>query len=285
VSIMIRSARAGDKPALVELTRTIWEGEDYLPCVFDEWLETPHGEFYVLEVDGRLAGVGRVSLTDAENAWLEGGRIHPEWQGQGLASILFAYQMHLVRRLGCKVARFTTASNNGPVQHLAGASGFEKITDSSLFEADLGGEFDAVVLGEADGPAAWEMIRASEWWKATDGLKCDNWEWEPITPARFDAWLSAGQVWGWPEQGRMAGVMVASVDRIWDEATCGLIAGSESAMFGLAGALRAWAAGRCAHVGAVVPQGLPVGRDAFAAAGYRLWDEAQQSLFKKVLKT
>jgi len=31
MSILFRDARAGDKPAVIELTRTIWEGEDYHP--------------------------------------------------------------------------------------------------------------------------------------------------------------------------------------------------------------------------------------------------------------
>lgn len=172
MSIVIREARAGDKPAVIELTRTIWEGEDYLPHVFDDWLESTRGEFYVMELDGRLAGLGRVLVDHQGDAWLEGGRIHPDLQGQGLASVLFAYQMHVVRRLRCPVARFTTASTNWPVQHLAKAAGFKKITDSSLWEAEPAGTFDAIVLSRVERDAAWEMVQTSDWWQATDGQKC-----------------------------------------------------------------------------------------------------------------
>ena len=285
MSILIREARAGDKPAIVELTRTIWEGDDYLPRVFDEWLETATGEFYVMELDDRMAGVGRVQVTDEGDAWLEGCRVHPEVRGQGLASVLFSYQMHVVRRLGCGVARFTTAVSNEPVQHLASVTGFEKITDSFLFQGDPVGEFTATVLGQAERHVAWDMIQSSDWWQATDGMKCESWEWVTITPRRFEEWLENDLVWGWMEQGRLAGVMVASENRQWDEATCGLITGSEAALVGLAGALRGWAVGRHKYVGAVIPQALSAAREAFATAGVRLVDDLQQSLFKKVMKT
>jgi len=286
MSLLIRDARAEDKPAVIELTRTIWEGEDYLPYVFDDWLETTSGEFFVLELDGRLAGLGRALVSEEGDAWLEGGRIHPELQGQGLASVMFAYQMHKVRRLGCRAARFTTASDNLPVQHLATATGFQKITDSSLCEADPGGDFNAVVLGKMERDAAWDMIQASDWWKATDGLKCAGWVWEVITPARFDAWLQAGDVWGWLENGQLAGVMIASRIQVHKEVVCGLATGSASAMTALAGALRARATGEYKHVEAIIPVELSATREAFEAAGYRrLYEDLEQSLFHRVMKT
>ena len=283
MSILIREAHAGDKPAIVELTRHIWDGDDYLPRVFDDWLAATAGEFYVMELDGRLAGVGRVQVTDEGDAWLEGCRVHPELSGQGLASVLFAYQMHVVRRLGCRVARFTTAAQNGPVQHLASSTGFEKITDSNLFEGDPAGEFTATILGQAERDAAWDMIQSSDWWQATDGMKCESWKWATITPRRFEEWLEAGLVWGWMEQGRLAGVMVVTENRLGDEATCGLITGSEAALAGLVGALRGWAVGRCEHVEAIIPQALSPIQEAMTAAGFRFVNDLQQSLFKKVM--
>lgn len=283
MTLLIRPARPDDKPAVLELTRDIWEGHDYLPRVFDAWVQDPTGHFYVVEVDGKVAGLGRVSFPDPDEAWLEGGRVHPEYQGQGLASILFAYQMFVVRRSGVRVARFCTASDNAPVHHLAKVYRFRRLADSLLWEAPAGGTFEARPLDAGELPAAWEFIQQSPWHRRTGGLLCEGWVWRRLTQERLAERQQAGQVWVWPAEGAWRGLLIASVDLEYGDVTCGFIAGDAEAMPALARSLRAWAVGRSENVEAVIPEGLDEVQAAFQSSGYVLYADLKQSLFERRL--
>ena len=48
----IRPMRPGDKPAMVDIASRIWDGTDYLPFVFDDWLADPDGEFAAATLGG-----------------------------------------------------------------------------------------------------------------------------------------------------------------------------------------------------------------------------------------
>jgi N-acetylglutamate synthase-like GNAT family acetyltransferase len=284
MTLLIRSARPEDKPAVLELTRDIWEGHDYLPRVFDAWVQDPAGHFYVVEVDGKLAGLGRVSFPDPDEAWLEGGRVHPEYQGLGLASVLFAYQMFVVRRSGVTVARFCTASDNAPVHHLAKVHGFRRLADGLLWEAPAGGTFEARRLDAGEIPTAWEFIRESPWYRLTGGLLCEGWVWHRLSLERLSARQQAGQVWVWPAEGAWRGLLIASEDLEYGDVTCGFIAGDQEAMIHLAESLRAWAVGRSEHVEAVIPEALEDAQAAFGAGGYVLFTDLKQSLFERRMR-
>lgn len=284
MTLLIRPAKMEDKPAVLELTRHVWEGHDYLPRVFDDWAQDPTGHFYVAEVDGKLVGLGRVSFPDPDEAWLEGGRVHPEYQGQGLASVLFAYQMFVVRRSGVRVARFTTASDNAPVQHLAKVYRFRRLANSLLWDAPAGGIFEARLLDAGEVPIAWAFIQESPWYRLTGGLLCEGWVWRRLTRERLTERQRAGQAWVWPAEEAWRGLLIASTDLEYGDAVCGFIAGDTEAMRALARSLRAWAAGRSENVGAVIPEALEDAQAAFHSSGYVLYPDLKQSLFERRLR-
>ncbi|MGC8826232.1 MAG: GNAT family N-acetyltransferase [Anaerolineae bacterium] len=281
MTLLIRPARPEDKPAVLELTRDIWEGHDYLPRVFDAWVQDPTSHFYVVEVDDTLAGLGRVSFPDPGEAWLEGGRVHPKYQGLGLAGILFAYQMYVVRQSGVHAARFCTASDNAPVHHLAKVHRFRRLADALLWEAPAGGTFEARLLDAGELPAAWEFIQGSPWYRLTGGLLCEGWVWRRLTQERLAERQRTGQVWVWPAEGTWRGLLIASVDLEYGDATCGFIAGEQEAMTRLAASLRAWAEGCSENAEAVIPEGLDEAQAAFEAGGYVLHAGLKQSLFER----
>jgi len=51
--LVCRPALPKDTPDVLELTRTIWDGHDYLPAVWDDWLRDYDGMLAV-----RNTGVG-----------------------------------------------------------------------------------------------------------------------------------------------------------------------------------------------------------------------------------
>ena len=52
--VELRPARTADRERVVEICAAIWEGHDYIPEVFDTWVQDPSGTFQVGEVDGEV---------------------------------------------------------------------------------------------------------------------------------------------------------------------------------------------------------------------------------------
>ncbi len=80
-SASIREIRAEDRRDIEEISRLIWDGEDYLPFIFEEWLED--GNFYGIEIEGKIVATGKITVLPGKVGWMEGLRVHPEYQGMG----------------------------------------------------------------------------------------------------------------------------------------------------------------------------------------------------------
>ena len=78
MKVYFRELRHEDIPAIKEISKDIWEGDDYIPYVIKEWLQEKdclnYGTF-IDENKKELIGFGRVKLYNKDVAWLEGGRI------------------------------------------------------------------------------------------------------------------------------------------------------------------------------------------------------------------
>ena len=83
-----RPARPSDKAPLMSFIREVWGGHDYIPYVWDWWLKDRTGKMFVVEVDGVPVGMNRVRFLEDGSAWFEGVRVHPDFRGKGLATML-----------------------------------------------------------------------------------------------------------------------------------------------------------------------------------------------------
>lgn len=83
---IIREAKPEDKPFIEEIARLTWGGEDYLARVFDEWVRD--GNFYVLELEGKVIGTAKLTLLPKRVGWMEGLRVHPDYRGRGFGRML-----------------------------------------------------------------------------------------------------------------------------------------------------------------------------------------------------
>jgi CBS domain-containing protein len=55
--VLCRPALQKDTDDMLELCSHIWEGGDYIPSVWDEWMADPEGLLGVAEMDGRVVGI------------------------------------------------------------------------------------------------------------------------------------------------------------------------------------------------------------------------------------
>jgi N-acetylglutamate synthase-like GNAT family acetyltransferase len=129
----IREIRSSDKNDILEISRHIWDGHDYLPSVVDEWLKDPRRYFYGVEVAGRIVGVGSMQLIEhGRTGWMEGLRVHPECRGRGYADMLTRYLMKKAEELDIQRLRYATGDGNLPSIKLAKMAGMSRILEMAV---------------------------------------------------------------------------------------------------------------------------------------------------------
>ena len=89
-----------DTPGMLKLTSQIWEGEDYVPKVWHEWLFDPDGLLCVAELQGKVVGIGKLTRLSERDWWLEGLRVHPQYEGQRIASRIHSYLLEIWQKIG-----------------------------------------------------------------------------------------------------------------------------------------------------------------------------------------
>lgn len=125
--IEIRRARHDDKKRIEEISRDIWEGDDYLPQVFDAWVEETGGEFSVITVDGRVAGCAKITELPGRVLWLEGIRVDKAYRGQGLGKKMAEYQLERAQGMGASRIELGTFIENYESLAIIEKRGFVKV--------------------------------------------------------------------------------------------------------------------------------------------------------------
>jgi GNAT superfamily N-acetyltransferase len=202
LKVTCRPARAEDTPDMLELTRTIWEGGDYVPQVWQDWLADPQGILAVAEYAGHVLGLGKLTRLAAGQWWLEGLRTHPEYEGHGIATSLHAYLVDTWLRDGDGTLRLATASFRKAVQHLCERSGFAKAAEFSPFRAPAQpGSARVFQPIQADQAAsALASLRASPTLTLCSGLIDLGWEWCTPTIDHLMERARWGEAFWWREQ-------------------------------------------------------------------------------------
>jgi N-acetylglutamate synthase-like GNAT family acetyltransferase len=83
-----RKAQIDDKKYITEISNATWGGNDYLKNIFEKWMHEKNSDFSVLEEDGKVIGTIKLTYLQDKEYWLEGLRIHPDYQGRGYAKYL-----------------------------------------------------------------------------------------------------------------------------------------------------------------------------------------------------
>jgi GNAT superfamily N-acetyltransferase len=204
LKVTCRPARTEDTDDVMELTSTIWEGEDYVPQAWQRWLADTQGVLAVAEYAGRVLGLGKLTRLAAGQWWLEGLRTHPEFEGRGIAASLHAYLVDAWQRNGDGTLRLATASFRKAVHHLCAQSGFTKVGEFSPYQAAaLQGSVQGFQpLEESQAEAALASLQASPVLALCSGLIDLGWEWcAPLLDHLVENARQKGAYWWRTERG------------------------------------------------------------------------------------
>src|ERR1700694_3459680 len=125
--LLIRPVRSADRDRVVELTRDIWGGHDYIPRVFDDWLSEAGATFQAVELDGLVVGLQRLRPYASRLVWYEGLRVASTHRRQGLAPGLLNPAVAEARGQGLLEVRL--AAGNPSALQLFESAGFERLVD------------------------------------------------------------------------------------------------------------------------------------------------------------
>jgi predicted PurR-regulated permease PerM/N-acetylglutamate synthase-like GNAT family acetyltransferase len=208
-SIQVRTAEAADEPAIIDICARVFEWDDYVPEAWEEWLNDPHGELVIAEMDGQVMGCGKLTRLEQDEWWLEGLRVDPDHQRKGIGGQLHEFLVEKAGEIGRGTLRYGTASDNKAIHRLSSRLGFRRVAVYHPYEASTAGIADGPVprqLTDADFEAAWCLIGQSPRFQAAAGLYEELWQWKSLGRDQLAHHLKHGEGWGVDVNGELAAI-------------------------------------------------------------------------------
>lgn len=230
--LIVRAARASDKEAVVAFSAQIWAGYDYLPRVWDHWLEEPHGAFLVAELDGKPVGTDKITVLAPGEVWLEGLRVDPHHRGKGIARALNKRAMEIVAELRPTTVRFSTAADNWASRHMGEEAGFRLLFSCQrmLAEAQRGHLPREVQGGMEDVNEILTFLHESKNFHRLKGLFAWGWIFKSLDRPFLERVAADGGVLVARRHGKISGLALFLGQRHGPKVALGFLDGSGQEM-------------------------------------------------------
>jgi N-acetylglutamate synthase-like GNAT family acetyltransferase len=268
--LIIREARSSDRKAVVAFSAKIWEGHDYLPRAWDQWLEESFGALLVAELDGRTVGTDKVTVLAPGEVWLEGLRVDPLQRSKGIAWALNERAMEIVKKLKPSTVRFSTVFDNQASRHMGEQAGFRFLFPCRrlLAQAKKGNLPREALGGIEDVDDILAFFEKSTNFRQMKGLFAWGWIFKTLDRPFVERVVVEGGALVARSLGKISGLALFLKQRHGPKAALGIIDGDDRTIAALAGQFRIAAQ----HLGfseliSMVPESsMPLLR----AAGFRL---------------
>ncbi|MFW9767854.1 MAG: GNAT family N-acetyltransferase, partial [Candidatus Thorarchaeota archaeon] len=134
----IRPLRPSDREDILEIARHIWEGHDYIPYLFDTWLNDKHSYTAAIEQEGHVVALANLRVIEnGKTGWMEGLRVHPDHRGRGFARLLTQHVIQMAKGIPVERVRYTTAADNESSLHLGESVGMRRKFDLAVHWQDI----------------------------------------------------------------------------------------------------------------------------------------------------
>ncbi len=135
--LVCRPALPSDTADVLEFTKFIWDGDDYIKYVWKEWLDDPQGILATAQYGAHAVGIAKITLLAPGQWWLEGLRVDPNFQGLKIGSHLHEYLDGWWLAHGDGIIRLMTSSERVQVHHLTERTGYAKIGEVADYRLGL----------------------------------------------------------------------------------------------------------------------------------------------------
>lgn len=194
--VKIRKALPSDKSPILEISRTVWAGHDYLPLVWDDWLADAKGRLIVSTMKGETVGVAHATLQTPDVAWLEGVRVHEKFRGYGIAGLLNQSLVEWAKKKHARVARLCTGSSNQASRKHLDRIGFPHLQTFQRLDATrpLRARPAGVTTARSSATRLWNWLSTRPEFVENRAMYSDGWTWYPLTVQSFKKHLANGDV-------------------------------------------------------------------------------------------
>lgn len=123
--IVFRKLTHDDYEDIVDISKDIWDGGDYLPSVFHKWVDDKGIFLGGVDIDNnKVVAVAKLSILFDGSGWLEGLRVHTNYRGQKLGKRITEETLK----------RATEALQNGFINKIAFATHINNIESKTMME-------------------------------------------------------------------------------------------------------------------------------------------------------
>ncbi len=201
MGMTIRTARLADRARILAISAQIWEGEDYVPTVIDDWLRMRDSEVAVAELKGVLIAFARTVNLAPGYVWLEGIRTDTAEQGHGAGKALTEYFIEKAARDGAQRMGLSTYVDNLASIHIVEQYGFQKQASFILAEALLNGPARSyAALSPSVVAVPFDEARArilkSPVLLMSGGFLSQGWKFWPVSRPGVSAWPAFNAAFG-----------------------------------------------------------------------------------------
>ena len=170
--LVIRPVRPADRERVIELCRDIWDGHDYVPRVFDDWVSDSGSAFQAIELDGTVVGLQRMRPYATGLLWYEGLRVASSHRREGLARHMLQSAIAEAREQNFREVRLATG--NPAAAKLFEEVGFVRLQDDRWWKGMRveGGE-SARIPGPSEADQLWAAIASSPGIELWGGVTAD----------------------------------------------------------------------------------------------------------------
>jgi GNAT superfamily N-acetyltransferase len=174
--VVCRPALPSDAADVLEFTKFIWDGHDYIKYVWQDWLADPDGMLVVAQYSRHVVGLGKITLLAPGQWWLEGVRVDPNYQGLKIGSHIMEYMNEWLQENGHGDVRYMTSSERFQMHHLGGRLGYSKLGEVRAYKAPALGNgnsrFELVPMGDVASAVDFSSLHLSH----SHGLMDSGWK-------------------------------------------------------------------------------------------------------------
>ncbi len=121
----ITRAEKKDRQSIINLSKLF--PDDYLEHVVDRWTMQELGGLYLAWDGAMLVACCALTMQSADEAWVHGMRVRPDYQERGIAFNMNGYLLDLAKKQGTGKVRLLTAPDNHGAVKVAGRLGFRAV--------------------------------------------------------------------------------------------------------------------------------------------------------------
>lgn len=212
-----RKVSQDDKSRVLEISSKIWEGNDFIKYVFDDWVNEPEGEFTIGEKDGAVIGFAKYTKHSDSVAWLEGIRTDEKYANQGFGKAITQYFISRAKAEGVETIGLSIYTGDNISMKIAESLGFKKdgYFTYGYKELDKGTKEPNVsktVINIMSTATAWDLITRGNSYYMSNGYISYGWTFKKAAYDLVDKLVKDNCVYGVLQDGKINSVMVLTED-------------------------------------------------------------------------